>query len=327
MFNNRVWLAWETHQRNRSMSAELSARLFELNTKSKRLARYLVNSVKTLVFLNNERPSLIFVQNPSIVLTMITLIFGKNAGIPVIVDAHNAGIFPFEGKIKCVTDIATYLLRKADCVIVTNEYLASYINKKGIKSVVLPDPIPKMHSAERISLRGKTNVLFICSFADDEPYIEVIKASEKMRGDITIYITGNSSKKGIYKEHVPDNVILTGFMPEDEFNRMLHSVDIIMDLTTRDNCLVCGAYEATAVGKPMILSDSKVIKEYFYKGALYTDNSSDDIAAKVLEAIKKVEEIRRDVNDLKKELEVRWAQRKHEIENLIENLMTGKANH
>ena len=325
--DNRVWLAWETHQRNRSMSAELSARLFELNTKSSRLARYLINSLKTLVFLNNERPSLIFVQNPSIVLTIIAIMFGKYAGIPVIVDAHNAGIYPFEGKIKCITDIATYLLRKADFVIVTNEYLASYINKKGIKSIVLPDPIPKMHGAERISLQGKSNILFICSFADDEPYQEVIKASGKIRKDINIYITGNSSKKGIYKEHVPDNVILTGFMPEEEFNSMLHSVDIIMDLTTRDNCLVCGAYEATAVGKPMILSDSKISKEYFYKGAIYTDNSSDDIAAKVLEAIKKAEEMRRDINDLKKELEDRWTQSKHEIENLIENMMKSKTNH
>ena len=72
-------------------------------------------------------------------------------------------------------------------------------------------------------------------------------------------------------------MIFTGFVPEDRFIGLLRAVDVVMDLTTRDNCLVCGAYEGVAAGKPLILSDSQATREYFSRGVVYTTNTPESI--------------------------------------------------
>jgi glycosyltransferase involved in cell wall biosynthesis len=90
-----------------------------------------------------------------------------------------------------------------------------------------------------------------------------------------IYISGNpKSHIEKIKAEIPDNVVPMGYLPEEEYLRMMSSCDLILDLTTREDCLVCGAYEALGMGKPMLLSDTAVNREYFRKGVLYTDNSS-----------------------------------------------------
>ena len=60
---------------------------------------------------------------------------------------------------------------------------------------------------------------------------------------------------------------------KDEYVSMLYSVDATIDLTNRENCLVCGAYESVAAGKPMILSKTQALMEYFNKGAVYVEHT------------------------------------------------------
>ena len=54
-------------------------------------------------------------------------------------------------------------------------------------------------------------------------------------------------------------------------------MDATIDLTTRENCLVCGAYQSIAAGKPMVLSKTRALQTFFPAGAVYTDNSAADI--------------------------------------------------
>ena len=54
--------------------------------------------------------------------------------------------------------------------------------------------------------------------------------------------------------------------------------DIIMDLTTRDNIVLMGAYEAISLQKPPITSDSKILREYFPIGTIHTGNTAETIA-------------------------------------------------
>ena len=62
---------------------------------------------------------------------------------------------------------------------------------------------------------------------------------------------------------------------------MLLSVDVIIDLMTRQDCLAGGAYEAVAAGTPLIVSNSEVLRRQFSSGTLFTDNTSEDLARKI----------------------------------------------
>ena len=80
---------------------------------------------------------------------------------------------------------------------------------------------------------------------------------------------------------MPRNVRFTGFLAEQDYWDLLRGADGIIDLTLKPNCLVCGAYEALAVGRPMLLSDNAASMELFGDGATYTDNTPQGIRSAV----------------------------------------------
>lgn len=288
--NNRAaWITWESQVRNRSMARVLNIPLYEFASSASRLLRYPILSYRTCRVIFKNRIKILFVQNPSIVLSFLAICLKQILHIQVLIDAHNSGIYPLEGRSKTLNFFARFICRKADVVVVTNSYLAEIVKDWGGNPFVMPDPIPDfshLPDTEAVINEGPY-VLMICTWAADEPYMEVIEAASLFAKDgLSVFITGNFRKRltGDQIGQIPPNVKLLGFIPESKYIVYLKSAIAIIDLTTRDNCLVCGAYEAAAVGTPGILSDTEVNREVFNRGYLYTRNSAIAIAATVLEA-------------------------------------------
>lgn len=270
------------------MSQALGVDLYELTSRKPRAIKYVILFAKTLSIIFSKNIRVIYTQNPSIVLSFVAVCLKLFFGRTVIVDAHNAGIYPLEGKHKLLNGIARFISRNANLVIISNQYLAEQVTAWGGTPFVFPDPIPPItnhpHSAP-LPVDRKF-ALFICTWAADEPYFEVINAA-KQTPDISIYVTGNYKNK-LSQDHInslPDNVHLLGFVSEEEYVHYFSNAQVAIDLTTRDHCLVCGAYEAAALGVPAILSDSKVNRDIFNKGFVYTLNNAQDIAASIQAAI------------------------------------------
>lgn len=314
--HKRIWITWENQRRNRTLSTALNAELFQFDFKTNSLWRYLKSLTLTLTTFITKRPDVIFVQNPSLILAIFAVNYGRVARIPIIVDAHNAGVFPFDGKTWWGNKITYYLFRCATLTIVTNKALSDFIMQKGGRTAILPDPIPEFDIIQApIALEGRANVLFICSFSSDEPYMEVIEAGRLLSKDIFIYVTGRyKGDINELKEKIPENVVLTEYIPEDDFVRMLHSVDIVIDLTTREDCLVCGAYEAVAAERPLIVSATKALMQYFHKGTLYTQNNRTDIARQIEYALQNKEKLIQEIKELKNEITKEWASQKAKLE-------------
>ena len=258
-----------------------------------------------------RRPDLVFVQNPSLILAALTVKWGRLSGASVVMDAHNAGIEPFDGRSRWASRLAAYAMRHAALTIVSNAGLSPRVGEHGGRPVVLPDPLPPLTppaAAER--LEGRLNLLFICTWASDEPYLEVLRAAAMLDPQIRIYITGNSRgrERGL-QGPLPPNVVLTGYVAEPEFQRLLFSCDAVMDLTTRENCLLCGAYEATAAERPMLLSDTRCLRDYFDRGAVYADNTAAGIAAAVRELDRRYDDLCAQIKALRVERAEQWQQR------------------
>ncbi|HWP89498.1 MAG TPA: glycosyltransferase, partial [Burkholderiales bacterium] len=121
--------------------------------------------------------------------------------------------------------------------------------------------------------------------------------------NLTVAITGRPKLEKIgWRDQVPANVKLTGFLSEHDFDHRLTHADVILDLTTRADCMVCGAYEAAAAQVPMILSDNPPTREYFSKGALFTDNSASSIAALIREMRAHHARLQREVVEIKQHI-------------------------
>ena len=318
----RIWLSWESHRRNQSLSPHVGACLFQQDLSLKGVRRYLYLIRVTINSVLRYKPSAIFAQNPSIVLSFLSILLGKYLQRPVIVDAHNIGII-FEHRNRIVRRFGQCLnqviMRHADLIIVTNEALGRAVPGAGGRLFVLPDPIPEFTQRERKRLQGEKAVLYICSFGGDEPYLEVIKSASELKDGFVIYITGDFRRIKITLP-IPSNVVLTGYVSEQQYLDYLFSCDVVMDLTYRKNCLVCGAYEAIAAEKPLILSDTPSLSAYFGSGAIFCKNEATDIARAIREVFSDIPNATSNVTSMKKNMSVEWDIRKKELLKIIDNL-------
>lgn len=320
---SRIWITWEFQRRNIGISSALGWQLVQIEIRAPRIKRYVLSLWKTFSVVMAKRPDVMTAQNPSIVLAVFSVIIARIIGSKIIIDAHNSGIYPAEGRSVFLTAVANWIQKKADLVIVTNEILKEVVESHGGRSFVLPDKISTLPAKiEHVELEGNINVAFICTYSDDEPYREVIKAASLLRNDIVFYFTGRFQGK-VDPKDVPANVKLLGFVSEDRYWSLLRSADIVMDLTLRDDCLVCGAYEAVALGKPLVLSNTKALRSYFNIGCVYVDPTVQSIVDGILESVTAIGALQRDAITLRANLEAGWALRfaelTHEINRIVPN--------
>ena len=309
----RVWLTWETQRRNRTLSAALGARLFELDLRAPRWVRYPWLVIQTLWILATTRPRIIFAQNPSLILAGLAASYGKLFSIPVVIDAHNAGLFPLEGKSRMLNGIARVCNGMSTIVIVSNPELKELVEARGMQAVAIPDPVPDINSHSGFAMpHDKQNVVYVCSWSSDEPYMEVLMAAAEVADTTRIYITGNSKgKEGNLSDGVPGNVVLTGFIPNETYEDLLLACDVVMVLTSRENCLVCGAYEGVAAEKPLILSNKRALRDFFNKGCIYTENTQTAITGALHGTLEKRKDLTEEIRELK-------AEKQSQMETIVE---------
>jgi len=312
-----VWITWEKQRRNHGISSAIKAELVELISTKKRLIRYVELTLKTIDVIRAKKPDVVIAQNPSIVLAFIIVIMKRIFNFKAVIDAHNSGIYPREGNFVLLNFIAKYLQKNADVTIVTNHNLLDHVIENGGNGFILPDKIPTP-KPQKIHLEGLRKIVFICTFSSDEPYLAVIEAGKLLTNEFIIYITGNYHGKLNPNIIIPKQIKLTGYLPENEYWNLLYSADVIMDLTTRENCLVCGAYEGLSLEKPLILSNTNINKEYFNLGCIYVDSDSNSIFKGIVESSEKIDLNIQNIKLLKNKLEQSW---NVQIRNLLDQIV------
>lgn len=308
-----LWIAWERHRRSRELAAALGIPLATLLSRAPYAVRALVLSARTILVLATRRPSVLFAQNPSMVLATLACALRPLFRYRLVIDRHsNFRLHERDNpalKWRIFHAMSRYTIRAADLTIVTNDVLKALVEDWGGRGFTLPDKIPAMALATPATLPALSNAVFICSHEEDEPVKEVLQAAAALP-DIDVYITGNPrTTLERYAHLVPPNVHLTGYLPEAAYQSLVASCDVVLSLTTAANTLLCGAYEAVAVGRPLVLSDQKALTNYFSKGRITTDNTAEGLARAVREAVQNSERLRAEMQLLKIELSKSWTER------------------
>lgn len=222
-----------------------------------------------------RRPRVLLVQSPSIVLAAFATALRRVAGYRIIVDAHNEAVEPYIHPSRAIKALVDWTMRRADLTIVTNSHLAKVVVARGGRPLVLPDPLPSPPAGQATELGGDFNVVVIATFAADEPLPCIFECAATLLSDAHFHVTGNSRRMSReLRALVPANVRLTGFLDDEAYWALLRGADAILDLTLMDNCLVCGAYEAIAVDKPLIVSDNPASRELFGEMGELVDNTT-----------------------------------------------------
>jgi hypothetical protein len=301
MHSRIVHLAWTRFQRRQvSMSDSLGfeVKFFRLSFSIRWLKpfEYLIKSVQTLVFLFQCKPEEIWIQVPPVPLLNVVLLykFIRNGQVRVVGDCHNSMLRrPWS-----VWPGAIAALNRCDLVLVHNEAVVDTVCNLGVKRelVSVLEDAPATFGGD-VTFKGcvGARILFPASFSEDEPIDELIAAA-KMASEITFSVTGNPERaRGRFDlSKLPSNVELTGYLPLAEFERRLLEADVILALTRHEGIQLSVCNEAVGAAKPMVLSDTAILRRLFGAVAVMIDSSRPhEIACGCRDAIARAPELSR----------------------------------
>jgi hypothetical protein len=328
--NKKIFIAWIPFQR-RAVSMQpffnYDLRFIKSPFKNKWLKPfdYLIKTIRTIVILIQKKPEIVWIQLPPTPLLHILLLYKKtlNRHLVLVMDCHN-GVFWGKWRKYLSKD----KLNKGDIIIVHNSVIKEIAVDLGINvnKIVVLETRPATKNTEYIRkkevLTERPRVLMPCSFNIDEPLNVVFEAARHIP-EVDILISGPFEKgaKLFDFSKIPDNVKLLGYLPRDEYEFTFNQVEVVLGLTTEDHIQLSVANEAVGFEIPMVISDTKLLRELFNKGAIYVETlNSHSIADGIIKALDKCVTLKEEVNVLHKERIVRWETMAKSVDEKVMNL-------
>lgn len=321
---DKIWIAWETQKRSITLAKHFNCKLLIFDIEG--IFRYPLCVFKTLFCLLYNRPKLLFVQNPSMALAALACFYCSFSNTKLVIDRHTTFRLnkPHSGSLSIwlFMRFHYYTLKHAHLTIVTNSYLADLVIKAQGRPAILPDKLPDLPSVTYPVNKKSIHLLLISSFGLDEPINETIEAFKLLNNPTcTMYITGNYKKRlSELPQNLPENLILTGYIPESDYYNLLQTSDIVLVLTKADYCMLCGCYEAISAEKPLITSDKEVLRNYF-KEALFVDNSTQGILKGITEVLQNIDIYNIKSKSMKRIIEKEWSYCSDTVQSSLDALL------
>lgn len=247
--------------------------------------RYAGLIFRTMRLLRRRKPSVVWLQVPQVPLLWAALLYRGlfDPNVRLVADCHNAMFVKRWARVP----FGLSRLGHCDLVLVHNDAVQKVAGEMGVpvgKTVVLEDvpPTPASgHGAIPIQFAGRPRpwVLFPGSFAADEPIGEVLEAA-RLSEVGTIVITGRRENAAAYGHLISGaapNVVMPGYLETAEFNALLCHCDVVLALTKVDGIQLSVCNEALGFGKPMVMSDTSLLRALFGEAAVLV-RSEDPVA-------------------------------------------------
>jgi glycosyltransferase involved in cell wall biosynthesis len=273
--------------------------------------KYIMQTVTTLQRLRHDRPELILVAVPPIFAALPVYLYARRSSARMVIDAHT-GIFE-HARWRWLLPLTRFMLRRADCVVVTNEHLRRQVAAWGGTPVVIGDVPVHFVPGRAPTPCGTPRVVVINTFSVDEPVDAVLAAARELR-EASFFVTGDIRyARPAWLAARPANLSFTGFLSEEDYAGLLRAADVIVVLTTYDHTMQRGAYEAVALEKPLVTSDWGLLRETFSRGTVHVRNEAPDIAAGIRRALAEGQRLSREMHGLRRERAQVFASRLDEL--------------
>lgn len=317
----RLWFTWETQRRNEELARAFACEYHRFEySQHPAVLRYVFCLLQTLRVFTIHRPKVVFAQCPSIFLVSLVASLRMFQKFTFVIDAHNVMFDYLLSRNILVNNLIKFSLKKADLVMVSNSLLVPALGIFKEKAMVLPDKVPTItrHSPRPWFSQLKRPVItLISSFAPDEPIENFLLASQAFELPHVLLVTGQRKKAAALLKYESASLRFVDYLPKEDFEAILAGSDLLVDLTTRLDCLVCGAYEALAVGVPILLSDSAALREVFAE-ALFAKNDIQDYLRALREFFKEPIHFQSRIRALKDPFEKRWQEAFQKVQQRME---------
>lgn len=250
------------------------------------LLKYALQTGHTLILLLRRRPLFVFVTNPPVFAIIPVYLYCTLFRARLLIDFHSGCLL--EARWRRWLWMQKFFARRALLNLVHNDDNARDFESWGVPYLVFPSLPPEITVAAKAETRERPTAVYICSFKNDEP-VDTFLAAARTIPDVDFHVTGRAPD-GV-RATLSSNVKLTGFLPENDYNELLGSADIIIALTTRPGTLLYGAQEAISLGKPLVLSRTPTLESYFAGGTIFVENTVQDLGTGIRDALAREEEL------------------------------------
>jgi glycosyltransferase involved in cell wall biosynthesis len=254
------------------------------------LWKYLLQGIHTLLLCLRHRPRVVFVTSPPIFAVLSVYVYALIFRARYVIDFHSGSFL--QRHWRRWDPLQRFLARRAALNLAHNARNAEVLAGWGVKHAVLPSlpprlaisPQPPPAAAQARGTGGRPLVVYITSFKDDEPVAELLDAARSLP-EIDFRVSGRPPE-GL-RAGLPSNVVLTGFLGEEDYLALLARADLIVALTKQSDTLLYGAQEAIALHKPLVLSRTATLEEYFPEGTVFAENTAAGLRDGIREALRR----------------------------------------
>lgn len=319
---NISFLAWAREDsRSKSLSRALGGdyrTFFDLRIHSRPLVplRYLFSAARTLGYLVRRRPRAVVIQSPPVPAAALVWAWARSARVPVVLDTHPAS-FEQAGYHRLMRPLIAWLTPRAAGCIVTTPRLGEQVSRWGGRPVVVHEaPMAWSDHMRPRECSPERRVLFICTFAPDEPVAAVLDAARRLP-DVEFQVTGDTRRLSEEtRRAAPANVHWTGYLRGDDYVAALANADVIMSLTDRAESVQRSAHEAVDALRPLVLSAWPHMPALF-PHAVLVQNDGQSIARGIEEAFRRCHELSAAAQDARATQRRRWQQQLAELSAVI----------
>lgn len=205
----------------------------------------------------------------------------------LVCDVHTGMVFFRDIKQVLLNAPFVKQLRKCDYVLAHNKDNAKALGLMGVPSIVIYDPIPQPVSGKKPAIEVNEGgfIVIPAGWDTDEPYDYLIKelGRDALRSfGYKVVITGDYRRTSHGIKYYAAlsrirGVILTGFVPSDEYFWLLRNAAAVLGLTRSSHIMLRAFWEAAAYARPVIAPMSTVTREvmgnYPYYYEVYVNNS------------------------------------------------------
>ena len=277
--------------------------------------KYLLQMAMTWKLLRRERPAVVMMMVPPVFVCIPVYLYCLLFKARYITDTHTAAFTM--SRWKPLLFLNAWFYRRALTNIVTNAHLAETVKSWRAPCLVIADLPVSFEKVEAFPVNGRLTVTVICSFNPDEPLDNIWQAARELR-DVDFYVTGKlKDAPAHFISAKPDNMRFTDYLPLARYAGLIQASHAVMVLTTRDHTMQRGAYEAMALGTPIITSDWPLLRETFAKGALFVDNSPSSLAAAVRKLHSIWPELKAAIQEQRTERRGAWSEKEKQLQQLL----------
>jgi glycosyltransferase involved in cell wall biosynthesis len=230
--------------------------------------------------------SVVVAMAPPVFCPLAALAAARGRGVRLVIDLHSGALN--DARWRWTFGVMRWVIRRAKAVIVTNPDLLVGQDVGITPILVIHDPfwVRARPEAGRDPMPGRPYALFPASGGSDEPIDALAEAAALLAGRVEVVVTGD-------RPPGDDRPALrrTGYLPDDEFQSLMAHTAVVLALTTREATMQRAAYEGLQLGRPLVCSDTGVLRRVFADAAVFVSNTGPAIAAGIREAMARADQL------------------------------------